>query len=215
MNRRGWCFIVIILCTETSVHSQTSIPDSIANLFAHAPRDSNYIIRLNKLATDYLKTNPSLSRRMATHATELAPETKYTKGYARSLTIIGNSYWYEGVFEIAQNYYLMAARQYESIHDRIGLGQVYNNIGEVYKKMGDVKKALEFLIASADLKKNDESTKAITLYNIGELYIFMNDLPAATRYVEQSLSIAIQQNDRRTIGYSYTGLGLILAKQKK
>jgi tetratricopeptide (TPR) repeat protein len=215
MNWRGWCFCAVVLCAVTTAHSQTSLPDSIANLFINVPRDSNYIIQLNKLASDYLKTNPSLTRRIATHATELAPETKYAKGHARSLTIIGNSYWYEGVFEIAQNYYLLAARQYESIHDNIGLGLVYNNIGEVYKKMGDNKKALEFLTASADLKKNDLSTQALTLYNIGELYILMNDLPAATQYIEQSLSFAIQHNDRRTIGYAYTGLGLILAKQKK
>src|SRR5688572_24441706 len=207
MNWRGWCFSTIILCTVTSVHSQTSLPDSIANMFANIPRDSNYIIQLNKLATDYLKTNPALSRRLATHATELAPQTKYAKGYARSLTIIGNSYWYEGVFEIAQNYYLMAARQYESINDKIGLGLVYNNIGEVYKKMGDNNKALEFLTASVDLKKGDLSTQAITLYNIGELYIFINDLTMASRYIEQSLSVAIQHSDRRAIGYAYTGLG--------
>lgn len=215
MSWRGWYFVTMMACTLTGVQAQTSLPDSIANLFVKLPRDSNYIIQLNTLASDCLKTNPALSRRVATHATELAPEIKYPKGYARSLTIIGNSYWYEGVFEIAQNYYLMAARQYESIHDKTGLGLVYNNIGEVYKKMGDPKKALEFLTASVELKKNDLTTQAITLYNIGELYILLNDLPMATRYVEQALSIAIQNNNRRAIGYSYTGLGLILAKQKK
>jgi tetratricopeptide (TPR) repeat protein len=215
MRGRGWCFTMILFCAFASAHAQTSLPDSISNIFARVPRDSNYIIQLNKLASDYLKTNPGLSRRIATHATELAPEIKYPRGHARSLTVIGNSYWYEGVFEIAQNYYLMAARQYESIHDRIGLGMVYNNIGEVYKKMGDTKRALEFLVLSAELKKDDQTTQATTLYNIGELYIFMNDLPTASRYIEQSLSLAIQQNDRRTIGYSYTGLGLILAKQGK
>ena len=215
MNWRGWCFSTLIICTVTNVHAQTSLPDSITNLLSSVPRDSNYIIQLNLLATDYLKTNPTLSRRIATHATELAPETKFARGHARSLTIIGNSYWYEGVFEIAQNYYLMAARQYESINDNIGLGGVYNNIGEVYKKMGDNNNALKFLMASADLRKSDERAQALTLYNIGELYAFMNDLPAASRYIEQSLSLAIKNNDRRVIGYSYTGLGLILAKQKK
>ena len=215
MNLRGWCFITIMVCAVTSVHAQTSLPDSITVLLARIPRDSNYIIQLNQLATDYLKTNPALSRRIATHATELAPETKYAKGHARSLTIIGNSYWYEGVFEIAQNYYLMAARQYESINDKVGLGRVYNNVGEVYKKMGDYKKALEFLKASIELNVSDQRTQALTLYNIGELYIFMNDLPMASQYIEQSLSLAIKNNDRRTIGYSYIGLGLILAKQKK
>jgi tetratricopeptide (TPR) repeat protein len=213
--KRGWWFLVLPFCWATNGYSQTSLPDSIARNFQNIPRDSAYIIQLNKLATDYLRTNPPLSRRIATHAIELAPEIKYVKGHARSLTIIGNSYWYEGVFEFALNYYLMSARQSESIHDNIGLGQTYNNIGEVYKKMGDYKKALDFLKLSSELKKNDTQTHAITLYNIGELYIFLNDMPMASRYIEESLSVAIRNNDRRVIGYAYAGLGLISFKQEK
>ena len=209
---RGWCFLIVCF-SVAGVYAQTSLPDSIENRFTRIAKDSTYIIQLNKLATDYLKVNPALSRRIATHATELAPQIKFVKGHARSLTIIGNSYWYEGVFEFAQNYYLLAARQYESIHDNIGLGQAYNNIGEVYKKMGDYKKALEFLQLSIELKKNDSQTRAITLYNVGELYILLNDLSHASQYLEQSLSLAIKTNDRKVIGYSYTGYGLIHAKQ--
>lgn len=212
--KRGYP-LVILLCLASGAYSQTSLPDSIATRFAQVARDSNYVILLNQLATDYLKYDPALSRRIATHVMELAPETKYVKGHARSLTVIGNSYWYEGVFELAQNYYLMAARQYESIGDNVGLAQIYNNIGEVYKKMGEYEKALEFLLTATELEKDDPNIRAITLYNIAELYIFLNDLPQAMRYVEQSLSLAIRTNNKRAIGYSYNGLGIISTRQKK
>lgn len=212
---RGWYFAVSIMLFMIKADAQTLLPDSIERNFIGMPRDSNYVIQLNKLATDYLKFNPALSRRIAVHATELAPEIKFIKGYARSLTVIGNSYWYEGVYELAQNYYLMAARQYESIGDNIGLGQTYNNIGEVYKKMGDYEKALEFLVLSADLKKNDLSTRAITLYNIAELYIILNNLPTASQFIEESLSLAIKMDDRKVIGYDYNGLGIIERRLKK
>lgn len=215
MLKWGWIFIVIVCLLNISGQTQTLLPDSIAIQFINTPKDSNYILQLNTLASDYLKFNPSLSRRIATHATELAPEIQFTRGYARSLTVIGNSYWYEGVFEFAQNYYLLAARQYEAVGDSVGLGQTYNNIAEVYKKTGDYAKALEFLKSSLKLKKDDYTTQAITLYNIGELYILINNLSIASEYIEQALSRAIKSSDTRVLGYCYNGLGVIHYKQKK
>src|SRR5688572_21081898 len=146
------------------------LPDSIQQRFAGVKVDSNYVTRLNNLSTDYLKTNPALSRQIASYVIDVSPKIKFARGYARGLTVMGNSYWYEGIYEFAQNYYLLAARQYQSINDSIGLSQVYNNIGEVNKRLGETDKALEYLVRSLELKKND-STRDITLYNIGELYI--------------------------------------------
>jgi tetratricopeptide (TPR) repeat protein len=109
----------------------------------------------------------------------------------------------------------MAVRQYESIDDETGLGQTYNNSGEVYKKMGDYTKALEYLTTALNYRKDDLARRSLTLYNIAELYIFINDFNKAASYVDQSLSIAINTNNRKVIGYDYNGLGIIYAKQKK
>jgi tetratricopeptide (TPR) repeat protein len=211
----GWYFFGFLFCCINYGYSQTTLPDSLANKFKDVTRDSSYIIELNTRATEYLKTNPELSRRIATYANNVASELNFASGQARSLTIIGNSYWVEGVYEFAQNYYLLAARQYESVNDNVGLGKTYNNIGEVYKKMGDYKKALEFLKISFDLMKSDLSTMPMSLYNIGEVHIFTNDLIAATQYFDQSLSLAIKNNDRKVTGYCYAGFGIISTKQRK
>jgi tetratricopeptide (TPR) repeat protein len=133
---------------------------------------------------------------------------KFPRGYARGLTVMGNSYWYEGIYEFAQNYYLLAARQYQSINDSVGLSQVYNNIGEVNKRLGETDKALEYLVRSLELKKND-STRDITLYNIGELYIITRDLTKATDYVKRSLAIAKSNDNERVIAYCYWSLAKI------
>ncbi|MFZ2906799.1 MAG: tetratricopeptide repeat protein [Cyclobacteriaceae bacterium] len=211
---KGWHLFLFLLFLSTRSVCQTALPDSLATRFSDIPKDTAYILQLNKLATDYLKVNPALSRRIATVVTEQAPALKYVKGHARALTIIGNSYWFEGVYELAQNNYLLAARQYESIHDSIGLGQNYNNIAEVYKKMSEYKKALEYLLAAFDLKKGD-NTQAITLYNIGELYVITGELPLALTYFERSLSLARAINNQRVVGYSFSGFGLVCTKQKK
>jgi tetratricopeptide (TPR) repeat protein len=213
MKRAGLSIITMLMLT--AVAAQTLLPDSIELRFRDVPQDSVYVIQINKLATEYLKVNPALSRKIALHVTELAPQIKYSKGYARSLTIIGNSYWYEGVYEFAQNYYLMAARQYQSLDDSIGLGQTYNNIAEVYKKMGEYEKSLEYLNLSVQLKRKDKDTHAITYYNIGEVYLLLKNLSKATQYIDQSLSLALKTNDRRVAGYAYNGLGIIQARLKK
>ena len=58
-------------------------------------------------------------------------------------------------------------------------------------------------------------TRAITYYNIGELYYLLGDLKTATSYYENSLSQAIRDNNKRVIAYDYSGFGLISLKQKK
>lgn len=164
-------------------------------------QDSNYIIKLNTLASGYLKANPGTSRQIAAYVIDMAPKIKYTRGYARALVIMGNSYWYEGIYEFAQNYYLLAARQYRTLNDSLGLAQAYNNMGEVNKRLGELNMALEYLLRSLEMKRKD-STKAMTLYNIGELYITMADYEKATNYINQSMDLAQHTGNERIMAYN-------------
>lgn len=204
--------ITVILLALSGTSSGQLLPDSLAHRFAGVKQDSNFVNHLNSLATHYLKTNPSVSRRIASFVVNLSSDLKFTRGYARGLTILGNSYWYEGTYEFAQNYYLLAARQYNDIGDSTGLSQVYNNIGEVNKRLGEYKLALDYLLRSLALKKSD-STRAITLYNVGELHIATGDYEKANDYIKESLVLALQRNDERVVAYDYWSGGRIKAKQ--
>jgi tetratricopeptide (TPR) repeat protein len=206
-------YLIFALTAGHAVLSQHVLPDTIQVKFAGVEQDSNYVITLNKVATGYLKINPGASRAVASHVLEVASRIKYTRGYARALTVMGNSYWYEGMYEFAQNHYLLAARQYQSINDSVGLGQTYNNIGEVYKKLNEFGKALEYLLKSTELKKKDSSTTAITLYNIGELYIRLNDLEKGRRYIHESFEFAKAENNQRVIAFDFWSLAAIKQKE--
>src|SRR5690606_21488379 len=61
----------------------------------------------------------------------------------------------------------------------------------------------------------DTQTQAITLYNIGELYLITGDLKAANQYFENSISKAIHDNNKQAIVYNYMGFGLINQRQNK
>jgi tetratricopeptide (TPR) repeat protein len=180
-----------------------TLPDSVKQKFSGLAHDSVYVNRLNEEASTYLRSNPAISRSICTHVLEVSTKIKYTKGYARALTVMGNAYWYEGIYEFAQNYYLLAARQYQSIRDSIGLGYTYNNIGEVYKKLSEYDKALEYLSKSAQLKKSDHRSKGLTLYNIGELYIRLNKVDSARKYIDAAHEVAQEENNKRVIAFTY------------
>lgn len=207
--------IVIILFVVSSTVSglcQQSLPDSIRNLIGDVERDSNYVDKLNRLASGYLNENPATSRKIAAHVIETATGIKYTRGYARGLVVMGNSYWYEGIYEFAQNYYLLAARQYRLLNDSLGLAQVYNNMGEVNKRLGEMDMALEYLFRSLGMNRTD-STRAMALYNVGELYITMGNYEKATEYINQSMDLAQRLNDQRIIGYNQWSTARIKTEQ--
>ena len=207
--------IVIILFVVSSTVSglcQQSLPDSIRNLIGDVERDSNYVDKLNRLASGYLNENPATSRKIAAHVIETATGIKYTRGYARGLVVMGNSYWYEGIYEFAQNYYLLAARQYRLLNDSLGLAQVYNNMGEVNKRLGEMDMALEYLFRSLGMNRTD-STRAMALYNVGELYITMGNYEKATDYINQSMDLAQRLNDQRIIGYNQWSMARIKTEQ--
>lgn len=200
---------------STSLYAQSDLPENLAKQFANVPHDSVFIDQLNVIAFENLKTNSQSARQLSTYTQRHAQELKYTKGYARALSITGSTYWYEGVYEIAQSYYLAAARQYGSINDSVGLAQMYNNIGEVYKKLGQYDKSLEYQLLSIELNKSDLKGKRLTLYNIGEIYIGLREYDKAIDYLNRALDIAKLSNDKRVIAYCYWSYGIIRADQKK
>lgn len=212
MTCRAIPFLLVIL--SINANGQEFLHDSIKEKFNRLPQDSTYIDQLNIVAGQYLGTNPGITRLITSEALILAPKLKYVRGYARALTLTGNSYWYEGVYEFAQNYYLLAARQYKSINDSIGLGKTYNNIGEIYKKLDEHDKALTYLLRSLSLLKKDTISYPLALYNIGELYVQVNNINEARKYIDTSLDVAWKQGNVRVVAFNYWSLGAIARKEK-
>jgi len=212
---RACCCIIILfaLCAAPCL-AQDQLPDSVVQQVAGMAKDSSYVIRLNGLATRYLRTSPTAARNIAAYTATVALRIRFTQGYARALTISGNSFWHEGIYEFAQNYYLLAARQYRTIHDSVGLGQVYNNIGEVNKRLGELDKARDYLEQSLALKRNSDSTRGVTLYNIGDLYLKLKKLKQATAYMNEAAALGREKNDPTVLTFAYWGLARIKNAQR-
>jgi tetratricopeptide (TPR) repeat protein len=210
---RCWLLIVCYLLS-IKVEAQQGFPDSLRQQIAGMPQDSNYVNKLNKAAFDYLRTDPVVARSISSHVLGVSSKIKFIKGYARALTVMGNTYWYEGVYEFAQNYYLLAARQYRSIQDSVGLGETFNNIGEVYKRMNDFPRSLEYLTKASEIIGDDSAKQTLILYNLGELYIRNNQLETAKAFLNQSYQKAIRAKNKRLIAFNYGGLAAIRLKER-
>lgn len=206
---------IVCLASSFLLQAQHTLPDSLVEKFENIARDSSFIDQLNTLAFDNLRANPVVGRQLASYSQVEAQKINYTRGYARALSIIGSSYWYEGVYEVAQNYYLAAARHYQTLNDSIGLGRMYNNIGEVYKKLEQFDKSLEYQLLALKLKRNEPSSQRLTLYNIGEIYLGLNQLDKANEYLNKALDLAKLADDKRVIAYCYWSYGNIRARQRK
>ncbi|HYG03730.1 MAG TPA: tetratricopeptide repeat protein [Chryseosolibacter sp.] len=213
MLKNGLFIFLIFFCLSAT--GQNALPDSLESWYVGVARDSVFVDELNARSLEYLKTNPTVARQVATHAGDVASRIRYPEGYARSLLIVGNSYWYEGIYEFAQNYYLLAARQYQAMKDSVGLGQAYNNIGEVYKRLDEDKKALEYLLRADQFKQKDSAAIALTFHNIAELYLKLNDVERAMPYINKSFGYAKRSDNKRLIAYNYWNFATLykLAKE--
>jgi tetratricopeptide (TPR) repeat protein len=200
--------LAIIAGVFTPGRAEILLPDSVELFLRHSPKDSSYIVRLNRMAFDFLKSNPEISRSIADKAMRFSRSINFTRGVARALNVTGSSYWVTGNYESALNFYHLSARESEKVNDMNGLAESYHNMGEVYKKMGDYTKAIAFLQTSMewDVRKVYYD---IALYNIGEAYYFLGDYDLASNYFDRALTKALKANNPRAIAYSYTGLGRI------
>jgi tetratricopeptide (TPR) repeat protein len=197
-----------------NIAAQNTLPDSMVKRFESASRDSLYIDKLNVISFEYLKSKPSLARELSIYTQAEAKAINYKNGYARALSIVGSSFWYEGIYEVAQNYYLAAARQYQLINDSLGLSKMYNNIGEVYKKLNQFDKSLEYQLLSLELNKNNLNNQRLTLYNIGETYLKLNQVSKGKEYINKALEFAKRADDKRVMAYCYWAYGNISVREK-
>lgn len=203
---------LFFLFTAGTLVAQYSLPDNLQKKFVDLPHDSSYVNLLNQEAS--VSNNPKVARSICLHALQIASNIRYGKGYARALTLMGDSYRDEGIYEFAQNYFLLAAHQYEILGDSTNLEQAYYNIGELYKLLQDYNKALEYLMKSRAFRKIDLHTYALTLYNIGDLYIKLGKPDSAKKYIDESYELAKLQNNKRVIAYNAWSWGTIRLLEK-
>lgn len=205
------CCCLLLIISASFTNGQSAI-DSLILKITLGKKDSLVVQQLNQHAFDMLKSSPPIARQIARASIDISSDINYKKGIARAFSLLGSSYWYEGIYDLALDHYLHSLRLYEDMDDRMGTSLLLNNIAELYKKQKDYEQSLQKHLQSLSIKESIPGIKArMSYYNIGELYFLLKDYNSSMNYITKALEIAEQENDERVKAYALSKLGDIYA----
>jgi len=181
------------------------------------PPGSELVSVLNKLAFDYLRSDPRKAKAFVLEAQDLAEElglpVDQATGYRMLATInleVGNSVK-------AMSYCNKSMKIYEQLGDKVNIARVHNTIASTYKSQGKIDKALEHYHESLRLKQEcgaGEDDLARCYFNIGACYSGLLHLDLALSFYEYALKIWEKSGDRVKLAYIYNNIGSVYGKKK-
>jgi tetratricopeptide (TPR) repeat protein len=205
----SYFFILLFLCTNTSVFSQKQKADSLRDLLVQKKTDTDRVRIMWQLANILYSNNPDTSLKLAQDAYYLAKRINYIEGESRSLGILASTFWILGNYPRALALNLEKLKLEEKRNVPHNLASVLMNIGIVYVFQEDYNNALQYYFKADSVinKDNVEEFKYNIALNIGDAYDKHGLIDSAYLYYSKSLAIANNQNDSDLIGTSMTGLG--------
>jgi len=130
---------------------------------------------------------------------------------AQILNLKGNILFEMGKLDEAKKCYDSALTLFKEHNQLNGISKVYNNISTVYSRKGLSSLAVEFLKKSRDISRRigDKSGEAIALLNIGEEFLWLNDLESASHYFKQYMELSSEIDNKLSALFGNWMLGLV------
>jgi signal transduction histidine kinase/DNA-binding response OmpR family regulator len=126
---------------------------------------------------------------------------------AKSLSNIADYYRQVSNYPVSLEYYFKAIAVSEASGSSEYLGAVYNNMAEVFVQLGDYNRSLDYYFKSLGYVPSEDSLNlAISLSNIGETYLMLDNLELAWEYLNKAIAI-YEKNDFK-LAHTYC-LGVI------
>lgn len=217
MNRFYPCKLVwlIIICLPFAVTAQQRNIDSLTTLLKSDKEDTNKVNHLLGLAFDY-----DLQNEMATaivyedSAIALASKLNFLRGYVDGCTHLGGFYTELCNYPQAWNYFTLAKKSCEELHNKISTAILTFYIGKFYHTQDNYPKALEYYFDA--LKDIDNPNRIAKVNgNISVVYWKLGEYTKALNYDLKALDIYKQENDRYSIALTLGNMGAIYDSEKK
>jgi len=129
-------------------------------------------------------------------------------GLARAYGSIGVVCSEQNNYAKALEYYFKALKIYEETKQENIVARAYNNIGIVYKAQKEYGKALEYFEKALWVqKKIGDNTSAITITNIGNIYLDRNEDDKALQSYKDAEKIFMEHENRRGLAELYNNFG--------
>lgn len=130
------------------------------------------------------------------------------KNRAAEAAQFGNSYYRQGRYDLALQFFTQALNENLSVDNEPGVVQSYNSIGRVYLAVGMVDEAeAAFLEASPIAGRLGGEALFVTSNNLGELYLRRGDAAGALATFERVLGGSLAGMPPAQVGLLYHNLG--------
>lgn len=163
----------------------------------------------------YLFSQPDSAFYFAQKGYDFAKRKALKDQMAKIMNIMGVSYYVQGDYANAINYYTRCLVIWEEIGNKDGISSSLNNIGLVYDEQGDYASAIDYYTRSLIIyeEMDNKNGVAISLNNIGLIYYYQNDYVSAIDYHTRSLSIREEIGNNKGVASSLNNIGLIYDDQ--
>ncbi|MEO7446249.1 MAG: adenylate/guanylate cyclase domain-containing protein [Ferruginibacter sp.] len=174
--------------------------------------DTAEVNRLVQEAKAFYTSDPAKAISLSDEAHVLAHKVDYGQGEAYAYKNVAITYYFQGKYLEALDYYNRSLNIFIAIEDTVGMANIYSNIGVIYYDQGDDAKALENYLKAlkyAELS-GDKLRILTTLNNVGGVY---NQREAtydkALQYYLKALPICEELGKKNELGAIAVNIGSI------
>jgi tetratricopeptide (TPR) repeat protein len=209
-------YFILIFSLAMIIHAPAQLNiDSLKAELTEAPRDSNRVKTLNRLAWNLRSIDPEEAMGYALESEKLAMEIHFDKGRGDAFNTIGVLHYRRGEYPEAVKSHLQALTIRENTGDKEGMAVSYINLGNVYSDQSDNKAAIgNYLLAAKLLAESGNTERLSFVYlDIGAVFLAENKFTEAIPYCEKAKTLA-EKNKDKTVeaealnneGVAYEGL---------
>ena len=208
--------LILIVCCCSLIHVKAeSLPDALyLSCITRNGHDTDKIKCLDIKSYELSASNPRLGLKLAEIALSMSQKIKWQKGLALANNELAVNYEMLGDLDSAAYHYNMALKNFTEIGNVKAQSGVMTNISSVYKSRGNYAGALKMLDGALKIqdKHNMDHEKAITLENIGSVYLELKEFEKARIHYLKARSIYYRLKDNTSMARNLLNMGILFDK---
>jgi serine phosphatase RsbU (regulator of sigma subunit)/Flp pilus assembly protein TadD len=181
--------------------------DSLQNLLRKSPKSPVLLI---ELSVAYASVDTDSAIFYAKMAVEISENKNLPEPYADACFQLGEVYYKKGLYEKANEYYLISLKYFNKKNHSEKIAENFNSIGMTFEARGNYDSAIYYYNKSLEINQKTGNKKGLAnnYNNIGIVYSGWSKFEEAIEYYHKALQIDTELNSKSDIAIDYNNLGL-------
>jgi signal transduction histidine kinase len=179
---------------------------------SEARADTAALHLVNRLAAEYLASNPSKTKQYAVDAKQLADRLGDRYGQALALKNLSLAYTQQSSYDDAMEAHFEALRMYEELGDKRNVAEMLRHIGvTTSRRQNRWDDAIGYLLKAVPMyqEMNDVQELAKTYVNLGGAYFGKGSAAQALEYYRKAVAIQSTTHNTHDLGTSLMNIGVV------